>query len=39
MRLLVYPGKVVGGEMIFKGEHLENKTEKEMQRLEEMKYL
>ncbi len=33
MKLLVYPGKVVGGEMIFKGEHLENKTEKEMQKI------
>lgn len=33
MRLLVYPGKVVGGEIIFKGEHLEKKTEKEMQHI------
>ncbi|MGL5439883.1 MAG: ABC transporter ATP-binding protein [Filifactoraceae bacterium] len=31
MRLLLDPGRVTGGEIIFKGEDLKNKTEKEMQ--------
>lgn len=30
MRLLIHPGKVVGGEINFKGENLLQKTEKEM---------
>lgn len=33
MRLLVYPGKVVEGEIVFKGQHLEKMTEKEMQHI------
>lgn len=33
MRLLVYPGKVVDGEIVFKGQHLEKMTEKEMQHI------
>jgi len=33
MRLLDYPGKTVGGEVIFKGENLLKKTEDEMRRI------
>jgi peptide/nickel transport system ATP-binding protein len=33
VRLLDYPGKTVGGEIIFKGENLSKKTEDEMRRI------
>ena len=33
MRLLLHPGKVVGGEILFKGEDLLKKTEREMAKI------